>query len=601
MLYVLALFFTMTLGACGVSVSGPVLPANSFENPPAGLEGSVIDVPPELPRNEEPGANSSSESSEDSSEESSSDSTESSQSSESSYSVTPESSSSSENSSLSSEESSQSSSESSSSSEFSSSSESSYSSESSSSIEEITSPPETPSSSSLAANSSEISVQSCAQLQAIPANTTLTYKLLNNIDCSDTVNWNNGQGFIPLLNFKGKLNGNRKVVLNLHINTSANYVGIGLIGTSENAEIYDIGIVNANIKGPSTKLGILLGFGRGTKIIRSFTTGNVENTRVPNPNETWVWNATGGLVAYLQPWPSFSVVMDSFSTANVKGSTDYTGGLVGVMEAGGVNRIERSYSSGTVSMNPEGRNGGLTTYTWSEIRDSFSAAKASQGLCYGVFGSLVNSYYSDNSSTSNCGTLVSGGADYFKGAVYSEGKAPFTQWDFNLIWEEVAGDFPRLKGFNYAGASTQSPPPGPDAEDSHSISISAVTTSGFNSYWKVTGECSHDEDIIKLEYTSSGGGSGYTYVPCVDGDWVYNEMYGSDTQTVTVTHGSARSTLNMDNPVVISESPVDCPSNYTWRHEMTDVFGQSECHAVAYCPSGRPYVYADTVSTQCAY
>jgi len=140
-----------------------------------------------------------------------------------------------------------------------------------------------------------------------------------------------------------------------------------------------------------------------------------------------------------------------------------------------------------------------------------------------------------------------------------------------------------------------------DPLNPHLISIVAVTSDGFSSYWKVTGECSHDEDIIKLEYSALNGGSGITHVPCFEGYWLYNDLYGNGIQRVTVTHGTAKSTLNMNNPVTIEEAPVDCPSNYTWRHEITDVFGQSECHAIAYCPSGRPYMYSDTVSTQCAY
>ncbi|MEZ4815407.1 MAG: hypothetical protein R3A80_09425 [Bdellovibrionota bacterium] len=55
-----------------------------------------------------------------------------------------------------------------------------------------------------------IGIENCTQLQGITAGTTATYKLLNDIDCSATLSWNNGRGFIPLQNFNGKFNGNRK-------------------------------------------------------------------------------------------------------------------------------------------------------------------------------------------------------------------------------------------------------------------------------------------------------------------------------------------------------------------------------------------------------
>ena len=50
------------------------------------------------------------------------------------------------------------------------------------------------------------------------------------------------------------------------------------------------------------------------------------------------------------------------------------------------------------------------------------------------------------------GTVVNvatGGANDFKGDVFTSGKEPFQSWDFSYVWEEVDADFPRLKGFNY--------------------------------------------------------------------------------------------------------------------------------------------------------
>ncbi|MEZ4815406.1 MAG: hypothetical protein R3A80_09420 [Bdellovibrionota bacterium] len=378
--------------------------------------------------------------------------------------------------------------------------------------------------------------------------------------------------------------------------------GIGLIGTSTGAEIYDVGLINANVKGPSTRVGILLGFGKGTKVVRCFSTGEVSNTLPKNANNSWTWSATGGLVGYLQPNPGLSIILDSFSHARVKGATDYTGGLIGVLEAGGSNKVERSFSTGEVSMNIEGRNGGLTTYTWSEIHDSFSTSIAQKGLCHGVFPStsLTNSYFTQATSGTACGTYEPGGAEYFKGAVYSEGKHPFQSWDFSLIWEEVDGNYPRLKGFNYPTTSALASAQG---ENDSSVSISAINNGSFAGYWKVAGYCDNDNSLVKITYTSSNGGKGSAFLPCVDGNWIYNEMYGTSITQVTAEHGSASATLLLSNPTFWDGPSINCDGNspYSWRHEMTDVFGQLECHAIAYCSSGRPYVYADSISTQCDY
>lgn len=56
-------------------------------------------------------------------------------------------------------------------------------------------------------------------------NLTETYVLSNDIDCSDTINWNGGMGFIPItqslnfsLVFSGSLEGNGYTIRNLYIN-----------------------------------------------------------------------------------------------------------------------------------------------------------------------------------------------------------------------------------------------------------------------------------------------------------------------------------------------------------------------------------------------
>ena len=67
-------------------------------------------------------------------------------------------------------------------------------------------------------------ISTCQQLQDISQNLTASYELINAIDCSDTKNWNNGAGFIPVgtitSGFSGSLNGNNHVITNLYIKSS---------------------------------------------------------------------------------------------------------------------------------------------------------------------------------------------------------------------------------------------------------------------------------------------------------------------------------------------------------------------------------------------
>ena len=42
-------------------------------------------------------------------------------------------------------------------------------------------------------------ITNCVQLQEMNNNLNAYYVLMNDIDCSDTVNWNSGEGFVPVV------------------------------------------------------------------------------------------------------------------------------------------------------------------------------------------------------------------------------------------------------------------------------------------------------------------------------------------------------------------------------------------------------------------
>ena len=71
--------------------------------------------------------------------------------------------------------------------------------------------------------SSPISIHNCDDLQAIQDDLTANYLLVNDIDCSDTVNWINGdyKGFVPIgdssNSFSGILEGNNQIVSGVHM------------------------------------------------------------------------------------------------------------------------------------------------------------------------------------------------------------------------------------------------------------------------------------------------------------------------------------------------------------------------------------------------
>ena len=80
------------------------------------------------------------------------------------------------------------------------------------------------------------------------------YKMMNNIDASDTYNWNNGAGFRPIGQdydnaFKGTFDGNGKKITNLYINrtSSSGRLYVGLFGLTSHSTIKNLELKNVNI------------------------------------------------------------------------------------------------------------------------------------------------------------------------------------------------------------------------------------------------------------------------------------------------------------------------------------------------------------------
>jgi len=133
------------------------------------------------------------------------------------------------------------------------------------------------------------------------------YELTQDIDASDTINWDSGAGFVPIGTeanpFVGKFDGNGYKIRRLYINRSGqDNVGLfGYIGTG--GEVLNLGIEEGWIKG-RYRTGILAGYSNG--IIRNcYTTGGVSGSG----------NNIGGLVGYNVD----GTITQSYSTGSVSG------------------------------------------------------------------------------------------------------------------------------------------------------------------------------------------------------------------------------------------------------------------------------------------
>ena len=177
------------------------------------------------------------------------------------------------------------------------------------------------------------------------------------IDATQTLGWNNGEGWIPIGNeeelFAGDYNGNKHLITNLHIDRpNSNY--IGLFGGVYAAKIYDLGLLDVNIVGGSFSAGFS-GWLQNSQLERCFVTGSVEGKS----------GHTGSLIGCATEG---SIIKNSYSNANLTGYTGTSayGGL-----AGGIygSNVSNCFMSGIVSL-PMG--GGLIGYaTESEVTGSF--------------------------------------------------------------------------------------------------------------------------------------------------------------------------------------------------------------------------------------
>ncbi|MCX6727287.1 MAG: fibronectin type III domain-containing protein [Candidatus Saccharibacteria bacterium] len=213
-------------------------------------------------------------------------------------------------------------------------------------------------------------ITTCTQLQEVQQELTKYYSLANDIDCSDTLNWNSGQGFIPIGSngccnnttghFKGNFNGNDHVIKNLYINNlSRGTDGTGLFGTI-GAEGYvgHVGIQGGYLN-VGERSGVLAGLNKG-HIEFAFTDTNINtnggsftgnfvgsnyagtiNNSYAKGNVINGSDGIGGFAGY-----NNNNITSSFASGNVSGNGTNTGGFIGKQQAGTVTQI---FATGSVS------------------------------------------------------------------------------------------------------------------------------------------------------------------------------------------------------------------------------------------------------------
>jgi len=248
------------------------------------------------------------------------------------------------------------------------------------------------------------------------------------INASDTKNWDNGNGFLPIGNnatkFTGNYNGQSYIIDSLTINRSTS--SIGLFGYTSGATIDSLGLTNINIQGQSS-VGGLVGFNFSSAVSSCYSTGSISGVYY-----------VGGLVGYNY---QNSTISSCYSTGSISG-VYYVGGLVGRNIS--VSAVNSCYSTGSVS----GNNyiGGLVgwNYSSSEVNNCYST-----GLVSGTgdnVGGLVGdnkgtstvsfSYYNSETSEQTSGIGTDDNSQSVTALSINQMKqdSSFTGWDFTNTW-----------------------------------------------------------------------------------------------------------------------------------------------------------------------
>jgi hypothetical protein len=234
-------------------------------------------------------------------------------------------------------------------------------------------------------------ITDCEELQAINDNSVYwgdTYILDNNIDCSDSVSWNSGAGFIPIAfdnadDFTGMLDGQGFTISDLYIN-QPDYEDIGLFSELEYATVTNVNFTGAEI----------VGYGHAG-VIAGSTRGNVTVNEVAIASETSVSTTesgyVGGLFGYYDDSGAASTITDVDISATLLSADDCNmGGLIGYADAYSGLTVDQVHT--TVDITGECSLGGLIGRGEGDITVTDTQTEGTIDISYEYGGGLFGEY-----------------------------------------------------------------------------------------------------------------------------------------------------------------------------------------------------------------
>ena len=166
-------------------------------------------------------------------------------------------------------------------------------------------------------------VTNCTQLQNMSLDLDGHFALNNNINCSDTVNWDSGQGFYPVgedpysgVAFTGTFDGQGYNITDLFISrTGTDYAA--LFGATTMSKIENVGLVDVNIS--CNRISSVVGIAEYTNITNCFATGHLE-----------VVGTSAALSGGINGWIENGRIVNCHFIGTIKGNgKNYVGGITG--------------------------------------------------------------------------------------------------------------------------------------------------------------------------------------------------------------------------------------------------------------------------------
>lgn len=287
------------------------------------------------------------------------------------------------------------------------------------------------------------------ELQAMVMSGTVSYYLANDIDASDTINWNGGAGFAPKSGGTGAIihvDGRNHKITYLYINRpSTNHNGIFTTSTREASILLEnIILENVTVMGRSY-IGGLVGRASSKFVINNCgVSGNIVSSYGD-------YNGVGGLVGY-----NAGAINRCYSKANVWNSSWTTshGSLVGENYVGGT--ITDCYATGSVATYYESKVdlGGLVGVNHGTINRCYSTGlvlPTGYSRIHGfaglnAIGSILASYWDVETSQHTIGSFPSTDPPTGKTTAQMKQQATYAGWDFDRTWKIIEGaSYPMLR------------------------------------------------------------------------------------------------------------------------------------------------------------